>query len=156
MCQRNSALNFVVYAQDPLKLFFQFASRPAHRTKLLILTLLQDTMATNGTSSPHGTNGTNGLHTVTNSSSMNPKHPHSDPAGNGSAAPLATAGRPEQPKANREGIVAAFSQFAQLIHSPRNPLPTQNGRGTASVKRTQTGLRLDLRYIGWKGTGIHF
>lgn len=108
-------------------------------------------MATTGTSSTNGANGTNGLHSVTNSSSLNHKSSNHDTATIGSPAPLATAHRPEQLKANREGIVAAFSEFSQLIHSPRKPLPTQNGSGTASVKRTQTGLRLDLKYIGWKG-----
>lgn len=113
-----------------------------------------EAMATNVTNGvrTNGTNGTNGSYPVTNTSSSTSRHPDKGVAASGSSAPLAAAEKPVQPKANREGVTAAFTQFGQLIHSPRRPLPTKNGSGTASVKRTQTGLRVDLRYIGWKGT----
>lgn len=128
-------------------------------------------MATNGTNGvhkSHGMNGTNGTHdtngvdgrngsfAVTHTSSWNSKHPDkpvpsSEPQ-RGTPAPLAKAQHHEPLKADREGITGAMNSFAQLVHAPRKPLPTQNGVGTASVKRTQTGLRVDLKYIGWKGT----
>lgn len=122
-------------------------------------------MATNGTNGVHHTNGTNGINgmhrtngtngangscSITHTNSINSKHPE-NPTSPFSPPTLAKAQHHPPPKADREGITAAFSQFAQLIHAPRRPLPTQNGSGTASVKRTQTGLKVDLRYIGWKG-----
>lgn len=108
------------------------------------------TNGTNGINYTNGTNGTNGYHSVTHGSSQNSKTLMSTPPP-GPPAPLATAERRPPLKADREGISSAFSQFGQLIHAPRRPLPTQNGNTTASVKRTQTGLRADMKFIGWKG-----
>lgn len=114
------------------------------------------TNVTNGNHDTNGINGRNGSYSVTHTSSWNSKHPEmltpsSEPQ-RGTPAPLAKAQHHKPLKADREGVTAAMSQFSQLVHAPRNPLPTQNGTGTASVKRTQTGLRVDLKYIGWKGT----
>lgn len=121
-------------------------------------------MATNGTNGVHNTNGINGVngtngvngrngsYSVTHTSSWNSKHLEKTAPPSGPPAPLAKAQHHPTPKADREGVTGTLSQFAQLIHAPRKPLPTQNGSGTASVKRTQTGLKVDLKYIGWKGT----
>lgn len=65
--------------------------------------------------------------------------------------PLAKAVHHKPLKADREGITAAFNQFGPLIHSPRKPKPTQAGEGTKSTRMTTTGLRVDRKYIGWKG-----
>lgn len=69
----------------------------------------------------------------------------------GPLPPLAKAVNHKPLKANREGITAAFNQFGQLIHSPGKPKPTQSGEGTKSTRKTTTGLRVDRKYIGWKG-----
>lgn len=55
-------------------------------------------------------------------------------------------------KANREGVTDAFSQFGQLIHASRRPLPTQMGDGTYNEQKTRTGLRQDLKRLRLKGT----
>lgn len=110
---------------------------------------------TNGSLDTNGVNGRNGSYSVTHTSSWNSKHPEKPTPSlepqRGTPAPLAKAQHHEPLKADREGVTSAMSQFAQLVHAPRKPLPTQNGTGTASVKRTQTGLKVDLKYIGWKG-----
>ena len=66
-----------------------------------------------------------------------------------SSAPLANDGKP--PKTDRDGVASAFQQFGQLVHASKRPLPTQNGDGTYNEKKKHTGLRKDLKYIGWKG-----
>lgn len=109
------------------------------------------TTGRSGLSRLNGTNGTNGDYAVIHSSSSNSKLPDSIKPPPGTLPPLAKAIHHEPLKTNREGITAALSQFAQSIHAPQKPLPTQSGDGTYSVRKRETGLRLDLKYIGWKG-----
>ncbi|KUI59129.1 Linoleate 10R-lipoxygenase [Cytospora mali] len=97
-----------------------------------------------------GTNGTNGDYNFTHLSSSNSKLLENIKPPSGPLPPLAKASRHAPLKANRDGITAAFNQFAQSIHAPQKPLPTQVGDGTYSVRKRETGLRLDLKYIGWK------
>lgn len=112
---------------------------------------------TNGTNGYHDTNGTNGADvykTDTHSGSGTSSMKYSDNttgARAGPLPPLAKAVHHPPLKADRGGITAAFNQYGQLIHSPRKPLPTQNGRTTESPRKSQTGLRVDRKYIGWKG-----
>lgn len=54
-------------------------------------------------------------------------------------------------KTDREGVTDAFTQFGQLIHASRRPLPTQMGDGTYNEQKTRTGLRQDLRRLRLKG-----
>jgi hypothetical protein len=54
-------------------------------------------------------------------------------------------------KADRTGVSQAFTQFGQLIHASRRPLPTQMGDGTYNEKKKKTGLRNDIKYLKWKG-----
>lgn len=105
----------------------------------------------NGTNGTKGSNGTNGGYTVLHSSSSNSKLPDTIKPPPGPLPPLAKAVDHGRLKANREGITSALDQFAQSIHAPQRPLPTQVGNGTYSVRKRETGLRLDLKYIGWKG-----
>lgn len=87
--------------------------------------------------SRNNSNGTNGL-----------KAPPGPPA------PLATAEHHKPLGADRDGVTAAFKQFANSIHSSRRPLPTQLGDGTVSIRRRQTGLKADLKHLGKKGMRI--
>lgn len=104
----------------------------------------------NGLNGTNGTKGTNGDYTVTHTSLANSKISDKINPPPGSLPPLAKAVQHEPLRANREGIAAALSQFSQSIHAPQKPLPTQVGDGTYSVRKRETGLRLDLNYLGWK------
>lgn len=56
-------------------------------------------------------------------------------------------GQPEKPpKANREGIVKAFTQLAQWAHGSESPFPTQTGHGTFSPEK-RPGLKQDLKAL---------
>lgn len=59
--------------------------------------------------------------------------------------------RPSGFQADRQGVTQAFAQFAQLIQASRRPLPTQTGDSTFGTVQKKSGLRNDLKYIGWKG-----
>lgn len=101
----------------------------------------------------NGVNGVNGNHAVPNSSN------HTDAANGlqappGPPAPLATAEHHEPLGTDRDGITAAFKQFASSIHASRRPLPTQLGDGTVSIRKRQTGLTVDLKHLGKKGMCI--
>lgn len=96
----------------------------------------------NGGNRSNGTNGT--AYTNSNGFSTSEKSKVAS-----SSAPLANDGKP--PKPNRDGVASAFQQFGQLVHASKRPLPTQNGDGTYTEKKKYTGLRKDLKYIGWKG-----
>lgn len=116
----------------------------------------------NGTNSVHrsdGYHGSNGFGSKNGidgpidnirSSSMKTKIEQSKMSP-GKPAPLATAKKHPALKADREGVTTALNRFAQLVHAPRRPMPTQSGSTTASVRRTQTGLKTDLKFIGMKG-----
>lgn len=110
------------------------------------------TSSAHDTNGLHETNGVDGTNGYNHESSPNSRLTEKTPNPSGPLPPLAPAVHHPQLKADRKGIKEAFSQFAQLIHSPRRPLPTQNGYGTQSASKTQTGLRADIKYIGWKGT----
>lgn len=112
-----------------------------------------------GTDGYHDTNGADIYQADTRSGSgsgsMSMKY--SDRTMGPRAGPLPPLAKPvnRKPlKADREGITAAFNQFGQLIPSPRKPKPTQAGEGTQSTRKTTTGLRVDRKYIGWKGIVI--
>lgn len=111
---------------------------------------------TNGTNGYRDSNGTDIYQIDTRLGSTSTGGKYSDNATNTRASqgpfpPLAKAVKHRPLKADREGITAAFSQFGQLIQTPRKPLPTQAGEGTQSVRKTTTGFRVDRKYIGWKG-----
>ncbi|KAJ0108757.1 hypothetical protein J7T55_011248 [Diaporthe amygdali] len=100
---------------------------------------------------PHSeaTNGASGNYGVLESrSNSKPVNEFASPSGGD--APLATAQHHKPLGADRDGVTAAFKRFAQSIHDPRRPLPTQSGDGTLSTRRTQTGLKVDLKHLGWK------
>lgn len=111
----------------------------------------------NGANGANGVNGTNGIddtgddaYPIIQATTWNSKD-WEESHNSGPSPPLASAVPHPPLKADSAGVTQAFGQFAQLLHTPRRPLPTQNGSGTASARRTQTGFKLDLKYIGWKG-----
>lgn len=106
---------------------------------------------TNGTNSTNGTNGINSEYAVTHSTSLNAKLLENIKPPPGPLPPLAKAVHHAPLKADRDGVTAALNQFAQSIHAPQKPLPTQIGDGTYSVRKRESGIRTDLKYIGWKG-----
>ncbi|KAG8162580.1 hypothetical protein KVR01_008345 [Diaporthe batatas] len=97
----------------------------------------------------NGFNGVNGNHAGPHSSN-NTDAAKGLQAPPGPPAPLATADHHEPLGADRDGITAAFKQFASSIHASRHPLPTQLGDGTVSIKKRQTGLTVDLKHLGKK------
>lgn len=105
----------------------------------------------------NGTNGVDGPHrsfSVAHTNSWSSKVLEKDSsysASSEASAPLASAVPHSPLKADRAGITDVFNQFAQVVHVPRRPLQTQSSNGTASAKRTQTGMKMDMKYIGWKG-----
>ncbi|ROV90358.1 hypothetical protein VMCG_09739 [Cytospora schulzeri] len=105
---------------------------------------------THGSHALNGANGINGDNAVAHSSSSNSNLLCKAKTPDETLPPLSKASHHEPLRANREGITAALSQFSQSIHAPQKPLPTQVGDGTYSVRKRETGLKLDLRYIGWK------
>ena len=54
-----------------------------------------------------------------------------------------------EPKKKDSG--SALGQFGQLVHASRRPLPVEYGDGQYPPEENKTGLRQDLKYIGWKG-----
>ncbi|KAL1866885.1 hypothetical protein Daus18300_006588 [Diaporthe australafricana] len=97
----------------------------------------------------NGTNGVSGNYGVLESrSNSKPTNLFQTPPG--PPAPLATAEHHQPLGADRDGVTAAFTRFAQSIHASRRPLPTQIGNGTANTRRKQTGLKVDLKHLGWK------
>ena len=50
----------------------------------------------------------------------------------------------------RGEVASSFSQFAQLIHASRRPLPTQTGDGTYVEHEMPSGMMQDLRSLGFK------
>ncbi|RYP35414.1 hypothetical protein DL767_003821 [Monosporascus sp. MG133] len=93
---------------------------------------------------PRGTYGTNGdrsdSHIITNGGK----------ASRSSSAPVIKEKPAPLPKPDREGVLAAFTQFGQLIHASRRPLPTQHGDGTYSTTNKKASISKDLKYVRWK------
>lgn len=67
--------------------------------------------------------------------------------------PTYKAVKEDNPKrVNRGQVEGTFSQYAQLIHASRRPLPTESGDGTyLGEKKKGTTLFQDLRTVGFKG-----
>ncbi|KAK7739760.1 hypothetical protein SLS53_005730 [Cytospora paraplurivora] len=93
---------------------------------------------------------TNGGHAVTHSISSNAKLFDKPKPPPGQLPPLGKAIHHAAPRTDRDGIIAVLDQFAPSVHVPQKPLPTQLGHGTYSVRKRETGWKLDLEYIGWK------
>jgi hypothetical protein len=51
----------------------------------------------------------------------------------------------------REEVESMFTQYAQLLHAARRPLPTQTGDGTYNEHSTPTGFGDDLKHLKVKG-----
>ncbi|ROV91089.1 hypothetical protein VPNG_09932 [Cytospora leucostoma] len=92
---------------------------------------------------------TNGDHAVTPFNSSTAKLLDKPKPPPGPLPPLAKAIHHAAPGTDRDGITAVLDQFAQSVHVPQKPLPTQLGYGTYSVRKRETGWKLDLKYIGW-------
>ena len=52
--------------------------------------------------------------------------------------------------ASRGEVESSFTQFAQLIHASRRPLPTQSGDGAYLDHKEPSGLFSDLKAMGFK------
>ncbi|KAF2087527.1 putative fatty acid oxygenase PpoC [Saccharata proteae CBS 121410] len=50
----------------------------------------------------------------------------------------------------RNEVASVFSQFANLLHASRRPLPTQSGDGSYLEKEAPAGLMGDLKALGFK------
>lgn len=111
----------------------------------LILILRSRTMASRaGKTSTNGSNG-NGVHDSDSSGSTKMETPAMS-----SAASLREKPAPV-PKPTREGVSANFSQFGQLIHASKGPIPAQNGFGTFSTVNQRPGFKKDLKALRMKG-----
>lgn len=52
--------------------------------------------------------------------------------------------------ASRAEVQSSFAKFGQLIHASRRPLPTQTGDGAYLDHAEPSGLKEDLRSLGFK------
>ena len=52
--------------------------------------------------------------------------------------------------ASRAEVQSSFTQFGQLIHASRRPLPTQSGDGAYLDHEEPSGLKEDLKSLGFK------
>ena len=52
--------------------------------------------------------------------------------------------------ASRGDVESSFTQFAQLVHASRRPLPTQSGDGAYLDHTEPTGLLADIKSMGFK------
>lgn len=66
------------------------------------------------------------------------------------SAPLERAPDDDGPPATRKDVEGAFTEFAQLIHASRRPLPTGSGDGQYLEKEEPTGFWTDMMHLGIK------
>ena len=52
--------------------------------------------------------------------------------------------------ASRSDVESAFAQFAQIIHAPERPFPTQSGEGASLDHKEPSGLMSDIKALGFK------
>lgn len=98
----------------------------------------------------NGTNGTNGYRNDSYSTTATAKPSTLSPA------PAAIKEKPAPlPKPTSDGVSSTFTQFGQLLHASRRPLPTQHGDGTYSTATKKSSISKDLKYIGRKGMPNH-
>ncbi|KAF2141807.1 uncharacterized protein K452DRAFT_287766 [Aplosporella prunicola CBS 121167] len=68
----------------------------------------------------------------------------------GSTAQSAKADDSADHAADQEEVGNAFTQFAQLLHAARRPLPTQTGDGSYIEKDPEGSLKDDLKALGFQ------
>lgn len=60
------------------------------------------------------------------------------------------AAEPDHHSASRTEVQSSFQQFGQLLHASRRPLPTQSGDGAYLDHEEPSGLKEDLKSLGFK------